>query len=361
MRNHGGVRSISTLLCVLFLVFSCAKEGCGANKTTPSTSLPKLKVSGNRIVITNGDAIRLRGVNFNDPFVLDKDDLDNNGVSDRHFDQLETDFERVKAMGANIVRMPIYPGFYFLVGESYLSTYTDPLVALAKKHQIYLVLSYHAIGSPSGYYDPDSDRMLAHLGYTAKLYYSDTDMAIRFWDTIAARYGKEDHVIFEIWNEPVDKTAPLTWSDWRPTGERLISTIRKHSDNLILGPGINYTTDLTGVPGNPYSDTNLAYVAHAYPSTHPSQSESEWETKFGFLSATYPVIITEWGFRKGGDETSGGTIDAFGTPFANYIDKKGLHWIAFIYHPPDAEPPMLESDWVTLNEFGNLVKARLRP
>jgi len=329
------------------------------------TTLSKLSVSGNRIVNEEGQEIRLRGVNFEDPFVLEKDDLNQDGTPDNHFVEIEADFKRIKKLGANIVRLPLYPGYYFLVGKSYLTRYVDRMIDLAEENGLYAIISYHAIGRPGGWYESVSDQML--WNYPVKLYYTDTDMAVAFWNTVAARYCKRKHVLFEIYNEPADNpndaTDDLTWDDWRPTGELLIATIRQHSDNIVLGPGLNYTNDLSAVPTNPYSDSNLVYVAHVYPNTVPKGEDqvSEWERLFGFLAKTYPVIVSEWGFHDGGkDETTSGTLKDFGRPLLDYLDQKNIHWVAYLYHPPDAEPPMLEADWTTLNEFGRFVKERLQ-
>lgn len=82
----------------------------------------------------------------------------------------------------------------------------------------------------------------------------------------------------QIYNEPADNpddaTDDLTGTTWRPMGELLITTIRQHSDNIILGPSLNYTNDLSSVPTNPYIDSNLVYVAHVYPNTVPQGKES---------------------------------------------------------------------------------------
>jgi len=331
-------------------------------KPSAKATLSKLRVSGNRIVTEEGKEIRLRGFNFEDPFFLEKDDLDHSGdgLPDNHFAQIATDFKRVKALGANIVRLPIYPGFYRLVGgENYLATYVDPAVDLAEKNGLYLIISYQAIGRPGGWYSSESDVMLA--AYPTKVLYTDSDMAVAFWDKVAARYGQRKHVLFEIYNEPMDETANYTWADWRPTGQLLIDTVRKHSKNIILGSGPKYSNDLSDVPTNPYKDSNLVYVAHVYPGNVPKGENqvAEWERSFGFLAKTYPVIVSEWGFHNGGDETTNGTLEGFGKPLVDYLDQKNLHWTAYVYAPPDAEPAMLENDWTTLNEFGKFVKQRL--
>ncbi|MBI3072861.1 MAG: hypothetical protein HYY84_12160 [Deltaproteobacteria bacterium] len=82
--------------------------GCGTTDTLVPSTLSSLRVSGNRVLTEDGKAIRLRGVHFMDPFVLDVDDLNQDGIPDRHFDRIETDFMRVQALGANVVRVAFY-------------------------------------------------------------------------------------------------------------------------------------------------------------------------------------------------------------------------------------------------------------
>jgi len=333
-------------------------------KPNAKATLSKLHVSDNRIVTEDGEAIRLRGVNFTDPFLLEKDDLNGDGVADLHFsEKIVEDFARVKALGANIVRLAIYPGYYRLVGgESYLTTYVDRAVDLAEKNRLYLIIDYHVIGRPGGWYDSPSDATLWQ--YPTKVHYTDADMAVAFWDKVAARYGKKNHVLFEIYNEPADETASYTWADWRPTGQLLIDTVRKHSSNLVLGSGPKYSNDLSDVPKNPYSGSNLVYVAHVYPGNVPKGEDqvAAWEKSFGFLAKTYSMIVSEWGFSNEGDETTNGTLEGFGKPLLDYLDQKNIHWTAFVYHPMDAGQGQLliENDWTTLTQFGEFVKKRLQ-
>jgi hypothetical protein len=311
------------------------KQSASISDQVPGSSqgaggkLSKLHVSGNHIVNKAGQEVRLRGVNFEDPFLLEHDRNKDGPLVD-HFAQVESDYINVKKLGANVVRLTLYPGFYWLVGgDKYLSTYVDRMVNLADKNGLYVIISYHAIGRPGGWYESSPDTTIV-AEYPAKIHYTDSDMAVAFWNKVASRYGQKNHVIFEMYNEPADETASFTWADWRPTGELLAATIRKHSDNLILGPGPKYTSDLSDVPKNPYSDSNIAYVAHIYPNTVPEGDQvAQWEALFGFLTKTYPVIVTEWGFHDGGkDPTTKGTLAGFGKPLIDYLDQKNLSWVA---------------------------------
>jgi len=329
-----------------------------------TNSIAKLHVLGNRIVTEDGQTIRLRGVVFGDPFLMEHDDFDRDGEPDHHFsEKTADDFARVKKFGANIVRLMIYPGYYRLVGgDKYLATYVDHEVDLAEKNGLYIILDYHVIGHPGGWYDSPSDGTLWE--YPTKVHYTDSAMAVAFWDKVATRYGQKNHVLFEIYNEPADDTTDYTWAQWRPTGQLLINTIRQHSDNIILGSGPKYSNDLSDVPKNPYSDTNLVYVAHVYPGNVPNGENqvAVWEKSFGFLAKTYPVIVTEWGFSNNGDETTKGTLEGYGKPFLDYLDQKNIHWTAFAYHPmdPSQGQMLLESDWTTLTQFGEFVKKSLQ-
>lgn len=366
-------KNLCALSIFMFICWGCgaaigdATDDTGSEGTSAiTTTLSKLSVSGNLIVNENGEEVRLRGVHFTDPFVLENDELDfsGDGLPDDHFAEIETDFTRVKELGANVVRLAIYPGYYFLVGgEEYLKTYVDLMVDLAEENGLYLIISYHVIGRPDAWYSSDADTMLAD--YPAKVHYTSEDMAVEFWNTVASRYGEKSHVLFEIYNEPADDSSSFTWTDWRPTGELLIKTVRQHSDNIILGPGPEYSSNLSDVPENPYSDANVVYVAHIYPITTAGVAEeeqvSEWERLFGFMASTYPVIVSEWGFHDGSDdEVVNGTLEGYAKPLIDYLDGQNIHWIALVYHPADSEPPMLESDWTTLNEFGKFVKERLK-
>lgn len=327
-----------------------------------SAALSNLKVSGNRIVNAEGEEVRLRGVNFEDPLWLEKFDFAGDGSPDNRFREIAVDIARVKELGANIVRFPLYPGSYSSIGgEKYLSTYVDRMIDLAEENGLYVSLSYHVIGRSGGWYNKEADEALPD--YPSRVHYTDADMAVKFWNTVAARYGKKSHVLFEVYNEPADETAPFTWTDLRPTGQLLIETVRKHSDNIILGPGSEYTSNLSDVPTNPYNDSNLVYVAHIYPVSawRGENQVAEWKRLFGFLADTYPVIVSEWGFQDGGsDETVKGTLEGFARPLIDYLDLKKIHWIAYGYFPPDGRPPMLERDWTTLNEFGRFVKEQLQ-
>ena len=66
-------------------------------QSSSTSTISKLHVLGNRIVTEDGQTIRLRGVVFGDPFLMEHDDFDRDGVPDHHFsEKTADDFARVK-------------------------------------------------------------------------------------------------------------------------------------------------------------------------------------------------------------------------------------------------------------------------
>lgn len=331
----------------------------GAAVDGGAATLSPLHVEGNRIVDAEGAPVRLRGVNIEDPVLLERQDLDGDGESDPHYDQVDGDFARVASWGANVVRLAAAPGFVEYFGESYFTDYYDWLVDLAQDHGLYAIAEYHGIGDPGGWYPSEYDGALPDL--VVPLYDSDLDKAIAFWEVAAGRYGERDHVLFDIFNEPASEEREFGWADWRPFGEQLIAVVRERSNNLILGPGPYWTSDLSEVGEDPWDDSNVVYPVHMYPGSlwgGGADPREQWDERFGYLADDYPVMVTEWGFHDGGDSVTDGTREEFGEPLLDYLDEREMSWAAYIWHP-FAEPPMLELDWETPTEFGQFVRARL--
>ncbi len=354
----------STFPIALGTFWGCWSLGW-ALETPPivTTPLPSLHVSGNRIVDPQGAEVRLRGVDIQDPFVLDHDDADEDGKPDHPVAEADTDFARIASWGANAVRLMIYPGFVSHVGiDSYLERYVDRLVDLAGRHRMYAVIDYHPIGEPDRW---DESATAADIVWRyptrVRVFDSDFGRATAFWNAVAARYGRRNHVLFEIWNEPAaENDERFTWAKWRPFGERLNRIVRERSGNIIIAPGPHYTSDLSDVPTSPYSDTNLAYSIHIYPGHVGAgvDPRPEWDRRFGFLTETYPIVVTEWGFKADGDEVTKGTVEGYGRPFMEYMDARRLSWSACAY-VADGSLAMWGRDWRTPTEYGAFVRESL--
>jgi hypothetical protein len=130
------------------------------------------------------------------------------------------------------------------------------------------------------------------------------------WLQLAQMFGSDPGIMFELYNEPGVSATPNNWQDWLNGGtvfngrgpcqavgmQSLVDEIRgAGANNVIILPGLAGETTVAGVPtvtdpANP-TDPQLAYGIH-YPDL--TQQSSEWDSEFGDLSGSRPVIVTEW-------------------------------------------------------------------
>ncbi len=118
-----------------------------------------------------------------------------------------------------------------------------------------------------------------------------TAPAVTFFQAMARRYGRDPHVVYEIFNEP-DKE--LTWSrDVKPYAERVIAAIRAiDPTNLIIVGTPNWSQDVEVAAADPITDRNVAYALHFYAGTH-----KQWlrVKALKALRKGLPLFVTEWG------------------------------------------------------------------
>jgi endoglucanase len=144
-----------------------------------------------------------------------------------------------------------------------------------------------------------------------------TQEAKAFFNAIASKYGKYPHIIYEIYNEPLN----VSWKQViKPYAEQIINTIRAHAPhNLIIVGTRNWSQDVDDVIGNRIDDPNVLYSLHFYTGTH-RQWLRDKATKA--LAAGIPIFASEWGLS---DATAGGTTDQIeSAKWLNYLDANNL-------------------------------------
>ena len=118
------------------------------------------------------------------------------------------------------------------------------------------------------------------------------DLAISFFEKIAHKYGKTPNVIYEIYNEPLQKT------DWatqiKPYSEKLIAKIRAiDPDNLIIVGTQTWSQDVDKAAADPIKGfTNIAYTLHFYAGSHKQDLRNKAQIA---LDKGLALMITEWG------------------------------------------------------------------
>lgn len=159
------------------------------------------------------------------------------------------DFENIKSLGANVIRLPI--NLHSMVGEAPDYTvdplfyfFLDQVVDWAEELELNLILDNHTF-DPIDATDPD-------IG----------DVLVPVWTQMATHYESRSNLIyFEVLNEP----HGISNADWNAIQLDVINAIRTvdSTHTIIVGPSdYNGIGSLQFMPE--YADTNLIYTFHFY-------------------------------------------------------------------------------------------------
>jgi endoglucanase len=297
---------------------------------------------------------------------------------DDRFVKIGDDVAAIRSWGANVVRLPISQTFWLAGNKQYDPTYRDRVVDAVKKARalgLAVILDNHASDRGDVQFSgtPDGQQM------------PDLNISVPFWKDVAATFKDDGGVILELYNEPHE----ITWDMWLnggdiPTGphypggpvreayravgmQQLYDAVRgAGAKNLVLIGGTHWGYFLDGVPTHRVNGYNIVYSAHPY--DWPDKQPDTWESSFGMLTATDPVIIGEFGAYDCSKLS-------YYRAVLDYADRKGMSWIAWAWWTPPpvsagysaaqrAEEichfPALITDWDgTPSGSGQLIKERL--
>ena len=112
--------------------------------------------------------------------------------------------------------------------------------------------------------------------------------AKEFFTEMATTYGKNPHVIYEIFNEPERQS----WADVKAYSIELIKTIRAiDPDNIILVGSPHWDQDIHIVADDPIKGyDNLLYTFHFYAATHKQELRDRGTYA---VSKGLPIFISE--------------------------------------------------------------------
>lgn len=130
------------------------------------------------------------------------------------------------------------------------------------------------------------------------------------WDLLAARFGSDRGVVFELYNEPNLPDTSTNWQLWLNGGtapneatpsigmQPLITHLRANgAQNVFVLDGLRLGKTLNGLPSVTDPLNRLVYAVHPY--QNGSADESQWETQFGQASSRVPVWADEWSAPTG--------------------------------------------------------------
>jgi endoglucanase len=240
--------------------------------------------------------------------------------------------EIAKDWHANVVRLSIHPGTWRDKKDEAASALRRH-VDLARAAGLYVIIDYHVIGFPDGYaldYFDITDP-------TTKTDYYETrfTLAMDFWMTVALNHT-DSGILFELWNEPSSNTEEeeggdlAYWKKYRPYWRVLTDAIRASGNsNVVLVAPPLWAFNLRGLRDSLLPDEQTGYVWHVYPGHYPD----EWADSLDDLDQEKPVVVTEWGFEPDAKQHWSGTAEEYGTPFADFMDARGLSSVAWCWNP----------------------------
>lgn len=114
--------------------------------------------------------------------------------------------------------------------------------------------------------------------------------SIAFFQEMARTYGRNNHVIYEIYNEPLQ----ISWSGViKPYAQAVINAIRAiDPDNLIIVGTPSWSQDVDVASRDKLSGSNIAYTLHFYAATHGEGLREKARTA---LNNGIALFVTEWG------------------------------------------------------------------
>lgn len=175
-----------------------------------------------------------------------------------HYDSFikEEDFEKIKKLGFDHVRIPIdyevletEDGEYKHDGFAYL----DKCIEWSKKNELDMILDLHKTYG------------FSFIGEETDFFY-DTSKRKRFlklWNELAKRYAQySDFLSFELLNEVVDGKVI---NEWNSLIDEAIKTIRKYSNDIYIIIGGVFYNSIFSVKYLPlFEDRNIVYTFHCY-------------------------------------------------------------------------------------------------
>jgi len=259
------------------------------------------------------------------------------------------DFQIMKSWGARVVRLALNQDFWLAGASKHNGAYVgnvDQAIQQARQLGLDVILDLH--WSDKGNLqesNPGQQRMA-------------DQNSITFWTEVAGKYKGDGRILFELYNEPHD----VSWEVWLNGGQsgdgfnavgmqQLYNAVRATgADNLVFIGGLDYAFDLSGVPAHRVQGYNIVYASHPY--DYANKQPAHWEKAWGFLAATDPVALTEFG--------SFNCQTSYYTQLLQMADAKKVSWTAWAWYPGGCGFPSVISDWNgTPNEPGKIVKAAL--
>ena len=277
----------------------------------------RLHVEGISLADRNGDPIQLCGISTHGlawfPQYVNEDCF-------RYFHD---------KWGVNLIRLAMYTaesGGYCTNGDpAILLDLIDKGVSYARTADMYVIIDWHVLSDR----DPNT--------YSAQ--------AKDFWNIISAKYAEEEHVLYEICNEP---NSGVSWDQILGYAQEVIPVIRSNDKNAVIIIGTpTWSQDVDAAAANPVTiSDNLMYALHFYADTHRDDLRNKAETA---LAAGLPLFVTEFGIC---DASGNGAINyEQAAAWIDLLDAHNISYAMWNLSNKDETSAMLRTDCSSTSGF----------
>ncbi|WP_200975628.1 glycoside hydrolase family 5 protein [Echinicola sp. 20G] len=316
------------VICLaIFALLACKAD---AVKESPekneSETIQSLSVVGTQLVDEGGSPLVLRGVSFGW-----------HNWWPRFYNEEVVSWLK-EDWGVNVVRaaMGVEPAGAYLSQSDWSKEKIEAVVEAAIAADIYVIIDWHS-------------------------HHIFTEDAKAFFQEMARKYGEHPHVIYEIYNEPVDDT----WAEVKAYSEEVIRAIREiDPDNLILIGSPHWDQDIHLAADDPIVGfDNLMYTLHFYAATHKKFLRDKADYA---LDKGLPLFVSECAAMEA---TGNGPIDQKSwTDWHSWMEKNQLSWLTWSVSDKDETCSMLKpsasskGNWkaTDLKEWAILTKSYLK-
>ena len=297
---------------------------------------PRLHVEGNKIKDPNGNIVILRGIALIDLGALEEWKGGALNAVDLITDPNDTQSDS-PGWYTKIIRIMITPsdatdppGFPhpFNAGNNDLYNLLRTFVDYCATKEVYVAIDWHYVANT---YD--------HVATTSE-----------FWTYMAPRFANDTHVIYELFNEPVNPGASdaARWTSVKNDMQTWIDIVRGYApDNLIFVGTPSYCQIIGPTATDPVDDVNVVYISHVYPLHWVSSGNQYYRDTITAAAAAHPVVLGEWGFSSDpcvSDYITYGDASTYGQPLKEFVEGLGIGSIAWCAGGWDWRPPMFYSD-----------------
>jgi endoglucanase len=354
----------------LVAVLSPAAGAAPPPTAQPAAAATALHVSGNRILNSANQAVRLFGVNRSGgEFAC----IQGNGMWDGPMDQAS--INAMRTWKVRVVRVPLneecWLGRDVPAGGAGGSTYQTNVrnyVNLLVASGINPILEMHwSFGQYTGPSAGCSD-----VKATCQKPMPDAQLAPQFWSGVANAFKGNNAVLLDLFNEPFPERATGSsetagWNCFKNGGscpgigyqvagfQSLVNTVRNTgASNIIMVGGLAFSNDLTQWlqfrPSDPLN--NLVAFAHVY-NFNSCANTSCWNSQLAPIAAQVPLTISE----IGENDCAHGFVDGL----MSWADSHGVGYLGWTWNAWDCRtgPSLISNYNGTATSFGQGVKARL--